>query len=565
VGSPLSRLLPLLVIPLFIITTATCSSNQNNDVFDVPGDTPFDPAVEDGADLPFDPVVDDAPPCESQPDADGDTIADMYEGTGDADNDTIPNAQDLDSDNDTIGDYDEDDDHNTCTAARDFDGDGIADFLDPDSDNDGVSDRDETLAGTDPLNQDSDADGVTDLVESVYGSDPLDPDDNPRTHGDFVFIVDFMQPPVPERDTLVFGTDIKMADVYFMIDTSGSMGGEIENLRTTLSGTVAPGIAEAIPDVQMGVMRFEDCPEASCGNNITNLQNITDNLAEVQAALDSIVELCGGDEPYAIALWIVATGDGPAYSLPARSCDDPAAVGYPCFRPDAIPIIIQIGDEPFEWRFMGGNCRNEQGIDPVVTALRAIHAKYIGIDSCGDPMPAGCPSPDMEDVAFYTGSMDASGNLLIYEISDTGEGLGDQVVAAVAHLANQVPIDVSARAEDRVDGDETVDAARFVDRIEPNPVGGVADPADPTRVCASGLMIGDYDFDTIPDYFDDVLPGTIVCFDIVPRMNDFVPRLPNETQLYSADINVIGDWVTILDTRIVYFLIPPDVLIEGPI
>ena len=556
----------LILLTVLLSGAPSCSSGGGKHEFpDVPADTPADETAGDTADVPVDIPGEDTAPCTSQPDEDGDTIADRYEGSGDTDGDTVPNAQDQDSDNDTLSDYDENDVHDTCQLPRNSDTDDIPDFLDPDSDNDGVSDMDETAAGTDPLQQDTDGDGVSDLVEAVYGSNALNPDDNPRTHGDFVFIVDYLEEPDPTRDTLVFGTDIKMADVYFMIDSSGSMTGEIENLRTTLSGTIAPGIVAAIPDVQLGVMRFEDCPEASCAHNLVNLQNITDNLADVQTALDSIVDNCGGSEPYAIALWLVATGDGPARGLPARTCEDATLVGYPCFRPSAIPIIIQMGDEPFEWRFMGGNCANEVGLDATVAALRAIHARYIGVNSAADPMAAAGPRPDMEDVAFYTGSVDAAGTLLVYDIPETGEGLGDQVVGAVAHLANQVPIDVSARAADRIDGDETVDAARFVDRIEPNSAGGVADPENPDRVCVGGLLVGDNDYDTIPDYFDGVLPGTVVCFDIIPKMNDFVPRLPNEPQLYSADVFVIGDWVTVLDSRIIYFLVPPDVVIEGPI
>jgi hypothetical protein len=551
-------------------SSVACSSNQGGQGIDTGLDGPAPDGLDGLADAPpADFAAEEAsPPCTSQPDSDGDTIADVYEGSGDADNDTIPNDQDLDSDSDTLPDYDEAGVHDTCLPPRDTDEDRVADFIDPDSDNDGVSDLDETAAGTNVLDPDSDGDGVSDLVETVYGSGALDPEDSPRKHGDFVFIVDFNEEPVPPRDTLVFGTDIKMADVYFMIDTSGSMGGEVTNLQATLHDVIAPGIHDAIPDVRMGVMRFEDCPESTCANNINNIQNITDDLGLVQTALDSITyeSLCGGDEPYAIALWIVATGDGPSYGLPARTCTDPAFVGYPCFRPDAVPIIVQIGDEPFEWRLMGGVCAREKGRDETIAVLNAIHAKYIGIDSCADPLPATCPTPDMQQVAFYTGSMDSTGNLLIYKINEDGTGLGEQVVDAVAHLANQVPIDVSARAGDRTDGPyDTVDATRFIERIEPNSAGGVADPENPARVCLGGLAVGDFDADGYPDYFDNVIPGTVVCFDIIARMNDFVPRRPNEPQLYTADIQVIGDWVTLLDSRIVYFLIPPEVVIEGPI
>jgi hypothetical protein len=53
-----------------------------------------------------------------------------------------------------------------------------------------------------------------------------------------------------------------------------------------------------------------------------------------------------------------------------------------------------------------------------------------------------------------------------------------------------------------------------------------------------------------------VTPGTPVCFDIVPRMNTTV--MPTASpQLFRAHVDVIGDGVTVLDTRDVYFVVPP--------
>jgi hypothetical protein len=140
------------------------------------------------------------------------------------------------------------------------------------------------------------------------------------------------------------------------------------------------------------------------------------------------------------------------------------------------------------------------------------------------------------------------------------------VVDAVGILAGSVPFDISAEVYDVVDyPGETVNTTLFVDRVEPNTAGGVADPEDPSRVCVGGLAVGDWDADTFPDYFDGVAPGTIVCFDIVPAMNTTVERIAGEPQLYTAVVQVKGDMVTTLDEREIYFLIPPDVYIEVPL
>ena len=102
-----------------------------------------------------------------------------------------------------------------------------------------------------------------------------------------------------------------------------------------------------------------------------------------------------------------------------------------------------------------------------------------------------------------------------------------------------------------------------LDRIVPNETGGVEDPTDPTVICVGGLTTADDNSDTIMDVFTSVLPGQAVCFDIFPEMNTTVPPT-EEPQLYSAEIRVIGNSVTVLDTRIVYFLVPPESYIIGP-
>jgi hypothetical protein len=171
----------------------------------------------------------------------------------------------------------------------------------------------------------------------------------------------------------------------------------------------------------------------------------------------------------------------------------------------------------------------------------------------------------MEEVALATGSV-ASGLPLVFNGDEDGTGLGTEIVDAVTSLSSSVPLDISTQVHDVDDGpDDTVDAAIFVERVEPNTVGGVADPEDPSRICVAGLATGDWDGDGHPDYFDDVAPGTIVCFDIIAARNETVPRVSDEPQLYTAEVRVMGDWVTILDSREIYFLIPPDIHVEIPI
>ena len=58
---------------------------------------------------------------------------------------------------------------------------------------------------------------------------------------------DEVRDPDPTMDHLVFATDLQMADVFFTLDSSGSMGGEISNLRSSLQTVVVPGVLAAGP------------------------------------------------------------------------------------------------------------------------------------------------------------------------------------------------------------------------------------------------------------------------------------------------------------------------------
>lgn len=115
------------------------------------------------------------------PDSDGDGINDIVEGIEDPDNDTIPNYLDLDSDDDGIND--------SIAGAGDVDNDGIPNFLDSDADGDGLLNSYEHSVPEGPnadgdgspnfLDTDSDNDGAPDSLEVAVGANPYDPLDTP--------------------------------------------------------------------------------------------------------------------------------------------------------------------------------------------------------------------------------------------------------------------------------------------------------------------------------------------------------------------------------------------------
>lgn len=529
--------------------------------FDNDGDGLSD-VMEIGADAraPIDADTDGTPDYE-EIDSDGDTIADAFEGHIDTDGDGSFDARDTDTDGDGFSDAVEAGDADLATDPIDTDGDLIPDFRDPDSDGDGLSDVAEAAAGTDRVLADSDSDGVDDLIEVGAGTDPLDASDSPRTRGDFVFLVPYMAPPSPTRDTLQFSTVLQKADVYFLVDTTGSMGGEIANLRSALSTTIIPMVRGRIPDAWFGVGGFDDYPNGTYGSGSDRpfylRQQMTTSTSAAQAAVNGLPLHFGNDYPesHIPALWSLASR-GALWTGPAMPTCPAGYRGAACFRPDAVPVIVVITDA-ISHNYSGGG--NYSGISPTpptlaatMAALNAIGARVVGVNS------GGTDARDMlRDFARQTGTLDAGGspNSFVLPITSSGTGLGTAAVDAIFNAA-QVPIEVSAQASDLMDAGETVDAvAAFLDHLEARgtAAGGLT--------CTTGLSTYDrpgIDGDGFHDTFRAVLPGTPVCFDIVPRTNNTVmPTLM--PQLFRAQIDVLGDGFTPLDDRIIFFLVPPRV------
>jgi hypothetical protein len=263
------------------------------------------------------------------------------------------------------------------------------------------------------------------------------------------------------------------------------------------------------------------------------------------------------------ALYAASTGLGLGTFLADQDACATDTFGYPCFRSGAVPIVVLFTDAPFHNGPGGTNAYSTSTLgghvaptyDEALTALLAVHAKVISINSGGTYGEANC-----RQIATDTGAVDISGTPLYFEVSSSGTGLGTEVVDAIETMAHQVPIDVSADARD--DDTDMVDATIFIESIIPNVVGGEPDPRDPTIVCEGGLPVDDMDGDTVLDTFVGILPGTAVCFDITPRMNTSVEPT-DEPQVFIAYVDVIGDGITVLDTREVYFLVPP-VITTGP-
>lgn len=191
---------------------------------------------------------------------------------------------------------------------------------------------------------DADGDGVPDS----YDSAPMDPTVT-GYEGGFFRVLPYGTTSTGSRS---ISTRVRTVDVYFLVDTTGSMGGEIANLRTSLSSTIIPGIRTAIPDAWFGVGYHDDYPVSPYGSSAYgdrvywHLRDLTSDTTAAQASVNTLVTHYGVDIPESQtqALWAVASGGGIGTYLTGRTGCPAGRWGYPCFRDGTIPIVILITD-----------------------------------------------------------------------------------------------------------------------------------------------------------------------------------------------------------------------------
>jgi hypothetical protein len=505
-------------------------------------------------------------------DSDSDNISDGHEQVVDTDSDGFYDRYDLDTDNDNFVDAVEAGDGDLTTVPVDTDGDIIPDFRDPDSDGDGLSDLVEFDNGTDPTNQDSDGDGVSDLIEVTAGTDPNDPMDNPQAYGDFVFVVPYQQQTTPPDDTLEFRTSVQFADVYFLLDRTGSMGQEqtamqqnipqiMANLKCADTGTpcnidsdCAMGTicfqgtgtcvqdpllnAGCVPDLWTGVGRFDNC------NTYVNLQFLNPDPVATAAQLN--YGLSGGTE--AVVQSPACVADPATFCSNAEQCgahpNVPNPVGCPGYRPDAVRILIYISDADNQGGTCGGQVPN---IATTGNALQAVDIKFVGLWGTGDD-GAGtlCTTPQncMTQLGTAAGTLDINNQPFVYPALD--QQVVQATQQAVLDIVRGVPLDVTIAADDAPN--DAGDSLQFLDYLEVNVSG--------TGNCTMVTPTADYDADTHDESFPSLLGGTPVCWDVHPVQMQSTTPPADQPLLFQAVLTVTGDGSP-LDSRNVYFLVPP--------
>lgn len=355
----------------------------------------------------------------------------------------------------------------------------------------------------------------------------------------------------PLRVNLSIAARLGAADVLFVVDRTGSMSEEIDNIRTSLRSIIVPGLIRTIPDLNLGLVTYADFPVEPFGSTDDRLFSLERPMSReftaLQGALGSVMARGGGDSPEALteAIYQVATGDGLRAGLmtrefwvaPAGGCRVPGN-GYACVRPRATPILVVVTDAPTH---NGPNGSNAYTIGSTAeqphTYLQAVNAlntrlgaKLIGIYS-GGGLDSG--RSDLEAFARDTRSLGRDGNPLVFDINSDGTGLSERVVSSVTQLVNEVRLDVSARA---VDGDGSGGAA-FVTGV----IAREAVPMSNVLRIANNTFVG-------------VVPGTELRFDLEIDRSRIVRRAM--AQQYTIRIEFLEGGRPTLGSRDVVLYVP---------
>ncbi|MCH8324420.1 MAG: VWA domain-containing protein, partial [Thaumarchaeota archaeon] len=208
--------------------------------------------------------------------------------------------------------------------------------------------------------------------------------------------------------TVTTGSIPANPDIYFLTDSTGSMGPTITSVKTSM-GSILSQIATAEPTAQFAVGEYKDIFD-SITHQTT--QSMTTNQAAVLGAINALFASGGGDSPEAqlCALEKVAT-DG--------------SIG---FRSGTSNIIVWFGDRP------GHDPRNcvgkAVGLTTISTQASAISALTAG---------------SFTVVAIDTGSLDSTGQATAITVATSGVlttvaagNAGAAVLAAIQQLTTTI-------------------------------------------------------------------------------------------------------------------------------
>ena len=389
-------------------------------------------------------------------------------------------------------------------------------------------------------------------------------------------------PPAPSSGKRALATTVQKTDVALVVDTTGSMGGEITNLKNSLSTVIIPGLQAALPgtSIGIGVAGHDDFPYStfgSLGDLPFYLGNVVSTIpVTAQAGVNSLTLHGGNDlaEAQMPAIFHALTGSG--LSWPGGSVapvfPPPGTFGALHFRSDAFPIVVAITDVAAHngkraldtsGTAYDGTLQNPYSFstfnsDDVLAQLNDAGARFIGVSTDGvrglgvndaygylaylaDKTGSGVPAASLPPAAGCAAGQcctgidgagvapDGPGGLCrpVFTVATTGAGLGTPLVNGVAAVLSSAKLDVYVQAYNHPA--ESIDVVNsFIQRIEPDISGGADAANGQTCLAFSPDQLGDrfsgpgalLPFpDGALDTITQATPGPRYCFNVIPKPN----------------------------------------------
>jgi hypothetical protein len=201
---------------------------------------------------------------------------------------------------------------------------------------------------------DSDLDGVPDDADDCPGMPgwrlPCDGDpDNDGVYQTLFF--DALGTQEAVRTSIATTTaGIPAIDIYFLVDGTSSMAGEIGVLQDEIM-TVTFDIEALFDDPRLGLGLFREYPIDPLAMPYSqapyhHILDLTDDILLFEKAVSTLntVSTMTNPEAGSQALYAVATGQGLGDFVPNRGSCPVDHVGYPCFRPDVLRLVLNITD-----------------------------------------------------------------------------------------------------------------------------------------------------------------------------------------------------------------------------
>ncbi len=443
----------------------------------------------------------------------------------------------------------------------------------------------------------------------------------PKT--DFFFVLPHLDPLGEQNKPLEFGTNVRSLDVFFAMDTTGSMLGEINNLQAALINQVILPVQQQIADTQFGAGAYEDFPldnygaphGSDCGKGGSALPDqplklfstITPDVNAVQNAVNQFDTGigpigCGMDWPESLieAMYQISTGEGLAgpglTNVPANH----VGIGGVGFRPGSMPVVVPITDAMSHAPGENTTCPttgesvNYGGTVATVAhsrqqtkdALAAICARVVGIASIETMLAPQCTGQaDEEDFARATGARippeawdvptrpaNCAPGLCCTDFNGAGRAPDPDGLCPLVFKVDSNGMGL---------GGSVVTGLQMLTRFAAFDV--VTETVGETEglageVLPSGTTTADFIVSVVPDSFvkpppppnlpeptmdavgfQNVTPGTVVRFQVT-AFNDFV-KGTDQAQFFRATVKVLAGGCTDLDAREVLILVPPNPIV----